>query len=538
LQSSYRIGRFGNTEICAHISLALIIPIVLLQARPNDLWEALWSLSLVATLFVCILLHEIGHTIAARRFGLEVHSIVLWPLGGFATLDQRPEKPLVTLVIAAAGPLVNWLLAMALAVLAAGLIGLSSLAAPYWPGVYYYREIALLAVVALAAGNLVLAVFNLAPIYPLDGGQITRSLLEILFGRRRADLLTMVIAIPLALALATYAAWQRDLFLLVISLLLILGAATLNRNLFRLLSLAYTAVANRSAFYLVTGDFDRAIDRYSQAIQRGQQPAGVYLGRALAYLGVQDYTRAQADAQQALALEPENALAISFLGDFYFLAGLLDQALENCERLIALKPDWAVGYADRGLIYRELGEPERALADFDHALHLDPHLVKVYVLRAMLRYRLGDLAGARRDGDQAVHLSPKEALIHSEPFLKTTLGYMDWALDFYGRAALSLPGSPLPYQGRADACLANAGRISSTQLTQAIADYTQAIRLAPRQANLYLARGRAYQYQGDMENAAADFQLALVLNGKPHLHRQAQALLGITRAPASPPAAL
>lgn len=538
MQSSFRVGRFGNTEIRVHISLALIIPIVLLQARPEDVWEALWSLSLVATLFVCILLHEIGHTLAARRFGLEVHSIVLWPLGGVAALDQRPAKPLVTLVIAAAGPLVNWLLAMVLAILAAVLIGLSSLATPYWPGVYYYREIALLAVVTLAAGNLILAVFNLVPIYPLDGGQITRSLLEILFGRRRADMLTLIIALPLALALAAYAAWQRDWILLAITMLLILGAATLNRNLLRLLYLAYVAVVNRSAYYLVSEDYDRAIAGYSQAIQRKQQPASIYLNRALAYLGVHDYSSAKADVEQALALEPDNALALSFLGDIYFLEGCLNQALKICEQLIAIKPDLAVGYADRGLIYRELGEPEQALADFDRAIHLDPNLVKVFVLRAMLRYRLGDLAGARRDGDQAMNLSPQEALIHSEPFLKTTGGYLDWALDFYGRAVLSLPGSPLPYQGRADTCLANAGRKSSTLLAQAVSDYTQAIKLSPKQANLYLARGRAYQLQGDLELAAADFKLALNLNGKPHLRRQAQALLGATHAPASPPAAL
>src|SRR5512141_354085 len=107
---SLLVGRFWGTEIRLHASMLLLIPYALVAFQPDGLAGMLRALVLIAAIFIFVALHEMGHTAAARLYGIEVTSIVLWPLGGFANLSRRPEKVLPELVIAAAGPLTNLLI--------------------------------------------------------------------------------------------------------------------------------------------------------------------------------------------------------------------------------------------------------------------------------------------------------------------------------------------------------------------------------------------------------------------------------------------
>ena len=114
---SLMVGRFWGTEIHLHASLLLLIPYTLLVFKPEDLIGAARVLLLITAIFVCVALHEMGHTLAARLVGIEVTSIILWPLGGVANLNRRPEKVLPGLAISAAGPLTNLLIFGVLALL-------------------------------------------------------------------------------------------------------------------------------------------------------------------------------------------------------------------------------------------------------------------------------------------------------------------------------------------------------------------------------------------------------------------------------------
>ncbi len=89
---SLLVGKFWGTEIRLHASLALLVPYALLAFKPADLPGALRVLALITAIFVFVALHEMGHTLAARLYGIPVNSIVLWPLGGFANLGRRPER--------------------------------------------------------------------------------------------------------------------------------------------------------------------------------------------------------------------------------------------------------------------------------------------------------------------------------------------------------------------------------------------------------------------------------------------------------------
>jgi Zn-dependent protease/Tfp pilus assembly protein PilF len=519
MRTSFRVGRVGQTEIRLHISLVLILPYVFFQFRPESVRELAWSLTLLAILFGCILLHEIGHTLVARRAGIHVQTILLWPLGGIAALDRSPAKPLDALFIALAGPLVNLLLGVGLVSWAYGLMyGERILATDlFLTGIWHTAAVQF--PLTLGVSNLILAIFNLIPIYPLDGGQVVRSGLHLVIGRQRADHLTLLIAVPLAIGLALFGLWQGDYLLVLISLLLVLGASTLNARLLRHISTGYTALANRGAYYQIKGDFDRAVWHFTRALERHPRRSSLYTGRAVAWIHLQQFERAQEDVESALQEDAENLLAILLRAELYSLEDRLDLAWEWCERASQLRPELSWPHIDLGAIYLKQGKLEEALASLNRAIDLTPHSFLAHILRAIARFQIGDREGAWADQESAFQMSPKEALVYPEFFLPSLNGYLDWALQYYAWALQRLPHSPYPYHGRADALRAN------SQWQQAVSDYSEAIRLAPGEAALYLSRGLALYASGDRTSAAEDYRQAEQLGSKAHLRRLASELL-------------
>lgn len=142
--------------------LVLAALLILLDVASGGLGSALGTLLLGLGLFGSVLLHELGHALTARRFGIDTHSITLYPFGGIAALSAEPQTPRAELWIALAGPAVNFVLA------AAGL-GLASLGTPLMG--------------TFAAINLALGLFNLLPAFPMDGGRVLRAGLTRRMGR-------------------------------------------------------------------------------------------------------------------------------------------------------------------------------------------------------------------------------------------------------------------------------------------------------------------------------------------------------------------
>ena len=123
----------------------------------------------VLLLFVVVILHEFGHALAARRYGIGTRDITMLPIGGLARLERMPEEPKQELVIALAGPAVNVLLALPLGAIA--LLGGASLGtSPELVGQWSLWD-------RLLATNIVLAVFNMIPAFPMDGGRVLRALM-------------------------------------------------------------------------------------------------------------------------------------------------------------------------------------------------------------------------------------------------------------------------------------------------------------------------------------------------------------------------
>jgi Zn-dependent protease/Flp pilus assembly protein TadD len=525
---SLLVGKFWGTELRLHASLLLLIPYTLVTFRPDDLPGALRVLLLIAAIFTCVALHEIGHTLAARLYGIQVTSIVLWPLGGFANLSRRPEKVLPDLVIAAAGPLTNLVIfagLLALAVferllsLAPGFTGLST---------WLERLDVFPFLVGLTIANLSLALFNLVPVYPLDGGQITRGLLKLVLGEKRADGVMLLLSLPLALGLTLYGFFRGDLVIILTGLLLVLAGATLNPRLFNSLTLAMLYFVDRGGYYLKRSDFDPAIREFTAAIQHAPGRPGPYVSRALAYMNLFELERARADVERALALDPKHFLAWTLRGELLGLQSQPEAALDSFNQAIEIRPNWNVAYLDRGSLYQDQGRLAEGLAEMDHSIELSSGAAINHLVRSILRHQMGDLAGAQRDADQALRYAPHWMLVFPEVFLVSMKGHLDWSLDYYWRALQRMPNAYQAFQGRADACRIN------ERFDWAIADYERAIRLAPRQAELYLNRGRTYQQMRAYDRAAADFAAAARLAGRAHLRRQAAGLLRQVQPQAGP----
>src|SRR5438105_12530864 len=159
---SWRIGRIAGIDVYIHFTFLLLLGWVAVThyLAHGDVAEALSGLLFILILFGIVVLHEMGHALAARRYGIRTRDITLLPIGGVARLERMPEDPKQELVVALAGPIVN-------VVLAASLYGLA-----LRQGLAAVGE-----VVRVGGGfrdqlfwvNVSLAVFNLVPAFPMDG---------------------------------------------------------------------------------------------------------------------------------------------------------------------------------------------------------------------------------------------------------------------------------------------------------------------------------------------------------------------------------
>ena len=514
LKKSWKIARIKGTEIRLHISMLLVVFLIIAWFHPQNTLNWLWAFLWMLGLFISVLLHEIGHTLVAQHFGIEVKNITLWPLGGFANLSHAPKKPSQNLLINAAGPLVSLFLAVVIGALwFLGSVYAWEFALTFW------GELAYELMLSLAIMNLVLVIFNLLPIYPLDGGDILNSLLEMLFGKSIANTISVVIGVPFLLGLVILSLILHDYILLAACLLLALGIATLHPRSRRGVLLGINFLFKRTGYYLMTGDFDKAIQAYSRALAKNPKDIPSRLGRAMAYLNLAEIEQAQADLDAILEIQPEHVTALEFRGEIYGMQKEFETALEIYARVKTLKPDWGFPYFDCGSVYLEQQQFEPALRELERAVELLPELPLAYLVRSMTHYRMQNFALAQQDQAKALSLSPKDALTMGEVNLMIYEGYLDWAQDYYGWVLAKQPRQWLAYQGRADAQAVN------HQWEAAINDYNQAIELAPHEAVLYLRRGLAHQRAGHAVQAANDFRSVQKLAKVSHLQRRAGQVL-------------
>jgi Zn-dependent protease len=175
---SLTIGRFGGTAVKIHVTFLLLLAWIGFSAwQQGGPAAARDSLVFIILIFVCVVLHEFGHILVARRYGIQAPEVTLLPIGGVARMQALPEKPSQEFAIAIAGPAVNFVIALVLLLLV-GQFNAADLQRLDDP------QVSLVA--RLADANLFLAIFNLIPAFPMDGGRVLRALLAMELGRARA----------------------------------------------------------------------------------------------------------------------------------------------------------------------------------------------------------------------------------------------------------------------------------------------------------------------------------------------------------------
>lgn len=211
---SFRLFRFAGIDVFLHWSWFLI------AAYEVQIWRSVfsspvWAALLYLGLFILVTLHEFGHALACRQVGGRADRIVLWPLGGIAFVSPPPRAGAMLWSIAA-GPLVNVLLAPILS------FAFHAAAGAGWkvtnPDAYKILE-------WLGWINLGLLLFNLLPIYPLDGGQILRAMLWFPLGPIRSLFIATAVGFAGGAMLALYAVWRQSIWIGIMSFFLLSQAA-------------------------------------------------------------------------------------------------------------------------------------------------------------------------------------------------------------------------------------------------------------------------------------------------------------------------
>jgi Zn-dependent protease len=168
---SLKIGRFAGIDVYMHATFLLLVSWVafLYWRQGQSVLSAVIGVTFILAVFLCVVLHEFGHALTARRYGIKTRDIILLPIGGVARLESLPTQPLQELWVALAGPAVNVVIAAGLYIwlkITASLEPLQTMTLTTGP----FLE-------RILAVNIFLVAFNMIPAFPMDGGRVLRAVL-------------------------------------------------------------------------------------------------------------------------------------------------------------------------------------------------------------------------------------------------------------------------------------------------------------------------------------------------------------------------
>ena len=215
---SLYIGSYSGIKVFIHWTFWIIIGwIFMMHFEMGHGWaEGLAGALFILTLFACVVLHEFGHALMAKKYDIPTRDITLYPIGGVASLDSMPEKPAQELAVAVAGPAVNVVIAGILYIFLFStdqLLPISEI--DHMSGDNFWFNI--------MAANVILAVFNLIPAFPMDGGRVLRALLAFKFDKLKATTIAARVGQFLAIVFV-FLGFFSNFWLVFIGLFIYLGA--------------------------------------------------------------------------------------------------------------------------------------------------------------------------------------------------------------------------------------------------------------------------------------------------------------------------
>ncbi|MDZ4718580.1 MAG: site-2 protease family protein, partial [Roseiflexaceae bacterium] len=258
---SFSIAKVAGISIKVHVTFFLILVLGAVQwGVPYGATGAVFGVILMILLFVCVTLHELGHSIVAQRLGIPVREIVLLPLGGVALLSRNPTKAWHELVIAAAGPLVNVVIA---AILFAATGAASALGSLDGQALQQEAPPSLSSLLIwLLQANIFLVLFNLIPAFPLDGGRIFRALLSMVLAPRTATRIAVAIGQAIAILLGVFGVSSGNFSLVLVAIFIFFGAGQENAE-------------GQARTMLITKRVGDAYNRYALTLEIGDRVSKV-----------------------------------------------------------------------------------------------------------------------------------------------------------------------------------------------------------------------------------------------------------------------
>jgi Zn-dependent protease len=189
---SWRIGKAFGIDLFVHWSFLLAPGLVLFSNLNYGVGAALMGVFITLAIFGCVVLHELGHALMARIYGIDTRDITLYPIGGVARLECMPEQPKAEIAIALAGPAVNVAIAGGLwiGLMLAGLVPSLEL--------FVLGSIGQVFLMNILVANIALVIFNMIPAFPMDGGRVLRAVLALFTDRLRATELAANIGVVFA----------------------------------------------------------------------------------------------------------------------------------------------------------------------------------------------------------------------------------------------------------------------------------------------------------------------------------------------------
>jgi Zn-dependent protease/predicted transcriptional regulator len=227
---SFKFARVAGIDLRVHITFFLIVILGASQWSRFGPAGMLFGAGMILLLFLCVTLHELGHSVVAQRFGVEVKEIILLPIGGVAMLSRIPRKPSQELFIAVAGPLVNVVIFAAIMLgigvnAALGRMNLNDLVIESQSGPSLF-----LAMKFLLNANAALVLFNMIPAFPLDGGRILRALLAMRMPHARATQISAAIGQIAAILLGMYGLMGGGFLVLIVAAFIFFAAGAENNE--------------------------------------------------------------------------------------------------------------------------------------------------------------------------------------------------------------------------------------------------------------------------------------------------------------------
>ena len=214
---SLKLGKLLGIDVYVHFTFLLLLAFLgfYYWRSTQNVDAALRGVAFIVALFGCVVLHELGHALMARRYGIRTRDITLLPIGGVARLERMPEKPMHELWVALAGPAVNVVIAVVLLVGLAATGGFTPVEELGVTGGSFWQRLMVL--------NLILVAFNLLPAFPMDGGRVLRALLAMRLGRRRATAIAANVGQGMAILFGIVGFFYNP-FLIFIGIFVYLGA--------------------------------------------------------------------------------------------------------------------------------------------------------------------------------------------------------------------------------------------------------------------------------------------------------------------------